>query len=214
MSTQRQQAIAYLRAPVNGPWRWAEDGNVVIWSDGSTVAFREEIAQILQWLAPNGLPPFGAIVLMLAACRGKVPPVAVFLDDPKAPLSAELAPKAALLLTARHQLAAQLQAALAELGKLSTLPPDLNFGIKAKCVLAEAIFETAKVERFTQAAAVLQGLPDPFTDAELNPGAESAKNANLVRQLHIVAEGLRIHTADSLALRLRTGLDALPAEID
>jgi hypothetical protein len=214
MSTNRQQAISYLRAPANGPWRWAEDGNVVTWSDGSTVAFREEITQILQWLAPNGLPPFGAIVLMLAACRGKVPPVAAFLDDPKTPLSAELGAKAALLLTARHQLAAQLQAALVELGKLSRLPPDLNSGIKAKRVLAEAIFETARVERFIEAAAVLNGMRDPLTDAELNPGSDSVKNANLVRQLHIVSEGLKLHTAESLALRLRTGLDALPEEID
>src|SRR3954462_4527095 len=167
MNADRQQAITYLRAPANGPWRWVEDGTVLIWSDGSTLAFREEITQILQWLAPNGLPPFGAIALMLAACRGKLPPVAAFLDDPKAPLSAQLGAKAALLLTARHQLAAQLQAALVELGKISKLPPELNSGIKAKCVLAEAIFETAKVERFIEAAAVLNGLRDPLTDAEL-----------------------------------------------
>src|ERR1041385_5490040 len=155
MSTNRQQAISYLRAPANGPWRWAEDGNVVTWSDGSTVAFREEITQILQWLAPNGLPPFGAIVLMLAACRGKVPPAGTFLRDSTTPLPTALGSKAALLLTARRQLNAQLEAALKELGKLSKLPPGLNSGVKAKCFLAEAIFEAAKVERFVNAGAVL-----------------------------------------------------------
>lgn len=214
MNPDRQQSIAYLRAPANGPWRWAEDGAVLVWSDGATIAFREELIQILQWLAPNGLPPFGAIALMLAACRGKVPPVATFLDDPKTPLSAELGSKAALLLTARHQLAAQLQTALAELGKLSKLPPELNSGIKAKCVLAESIFETAKVERFVEAAAVLNGLREPIRDIELNPDTNSVRSTNLIRQLHIVAEGLKRHTAESLVLRLRTGLDALPEEAD
>jgi len=214
MNPERQQAITYFGAPLNSPWRWAEEGTVLIWSDGTTVAFREEIIQILQWLAPNGLPPFGAIVLMLAACRGKIPPVAEFLRDATTPLPPELGSKAALLLTARGQLAAQLQAALTELGKLAKLPPELNSGSKAKCVLAEAIFETAKVERFVEAGAVLNGISSPFTDAELNGSADSSKTANLIRQLHIVSEGLKLHTSESLALRLRTGLDALPEETD
>src|SRR2546426_6924850 len=71
MSPERKAAIDYLRAPANAPWRWAENGSVLVWKDGSTVAFREEITEILEWLAPNGLPPFGAIVFLLAACKGK-----------------------------------------------------------------------------------------------------------------------------------------------
>lgn len=214
MNPERQQAINYLRAPPNGPWRWAEEGSVVVWSDGTTVAFREEITQILQWLSPNGLPPFGAIVLMLAACRGKFAPAGAFLRDSTTPLPSELGARGALLLTARRQLIAQLKAAFGELGKLSKLPSGLNSGSKAKCVLAEAIFETAKVERFVNASAVLGGMRELFSDAELNPGPDSAADANLIRQLHIVAEGLKPHTADSLALRVRTGLDALPEEFD
>ncbi len=214
MNAERQQALDYLRASVNSPWRWDEDGNVVVWSDGTTLAFREEIAQILQWLAPNGLPSFGAIVLMLAACRGKFPPITSLLGDSAAPLSQGLGSKAALLFTARSQLAAQIKAALEQLKKLSTFPSELTSGVKAKCILAEAIFETAKVERFITAAAVLSGIKEPFTDSELNDNLDKPKDANLVRQLHIVAEGLKLHTPDSLALRLRTGLDALPEEID
>src|SRR5262249_9600752 len=116
--------------------------------------------------------------------------------------------------TARLQLAAQLEAALDELRKLSSLPSELKTGVKAKCVLAEAIFETAKVERFINGRAVLNGMREPLSDAELNPERDNFKPTNLVRQIHIVAEGLRIHTAESLELRIRTGLDALPQEID
>jgi hypothetical protein len=214
MSAERQQAISYLQATAYLPWRWAENGNVLAWWDGTTVAFREEIIQILQWLAPNGLPPFGAIALMLAACRGKLPTVLSMMGDSAAPLSPDLGARAALLLTARSQLAAQLKAALEELGKLSKLPQELNSGIRAKCVLAEAIFETVKVERFVDARSVLNGMREPISDVELNPDQNSAKALNVIRQLHIVAEGLKLHTPDSLALRLRTGLDALPGEID
>jgi hypothetical protein len=214
MNPERQQAISYLQAPANGLWRWAEDGDVLVWSDGATVSFRAEIIQILQWLALNGVPPFGAIALMLAGCRGKVPSVLSLLESPTTPLSPERGSKAALLFTARRQLTAQLEAALVELRKLSTLPADLKTGIKAKCVLAEAIFETAKVERFIDARTVLNGMREPLSDAELNPANGSLKATNLVRQLHIVAEGLKLHTPESLELRIRTGLDALPQEID
>jgi hypothetical protein len=214
MNPERQQALDYLRASVNSPWRWDEDGNVVVWSDGTTLAFREELVQILQWLAPNGLPSFGAIVLMLAACRGKFPPITSSLADSASPLSQGPGPKAALLITARRQLAAQLRAALEQLKRLSTFPSELTSGVKAKCILAEAIFETAKVERFITAASVLSGMKEPFTDSELNDNLENPRDANLVRQLHIVAEGLKLHTAESLQLRIRTGLDALPKEVD
>ena len=81
MNPDRQQAIGYLRSPANGLWRWAENGAVLVWRDGATIAFREEILRVLEWLAPNGLPSFGAIALLLAACRGKVPVVAEILRD-------------------------------------------------------------------------------------------------------------------------------------
>src|SRR5215475_13523391 len=100
MNPDRQQAIDYLRAPANGIWRWAENGAVLIWSDGSTIAFREEVVQIIEWLAPNGLPSFGAIVFLLAACRGKVPAVSDIVQVSATPLPASMGKDAGILLTA------------------------------------------------------------------------------------------------------------------
>ncbi len=214
MNPDRQQTIEYLRSPGAGLWRWTENGTVLVWHDGSTVAFREEIVAILEWLAPNGLPSFGAIVFLLAACRGKVPRVAEILTESKVQVPTDLGPKAALLSTARRQLAAQLEVALGELARVSRLPAELNSGLKAKCVLAEAVFEPAKGERFVEARAVLRGLREPFTDADLAEPETSGVSGSYIRQVHIVAEGLKLHTAESLALRLRTGLDVLPKEID
>src|SRR4051794_36015831 len=50
-------------------WRWSREAKAVEWRDGRTIAFREEVQAILHRLAPGGLPPFGAIVLLLAAMR-------------------------------------------------------------------------------------------------------------------------------------------------
>ena len=155
MNPERQQAISYLKAPSNGLWHWAEDGAVVVWKDGTTLAFREELVQILARLEPNGLPPFGSVVFLLAACRNKLPTVVQILDQPvpTSPINADA--RAALLLTARRQLTVQLQVALAELGKVSALPPELICGVQGKSLLAEAIFEEARTERQVNGRIVL-----------------------------------------------------------
>ncbi|MEW6158745.1 MAG: hypothetical protein AB1813_15070 [Verrucomicrobiota bacterium] len=221
MNPDRQQAIHYLRAPAHGIWRWADGGDVLVWHNGQTIAFRQEIVPLLEWLAPNGLPPFGALVFLLAACRGRIPAPAEVLAEETAlsPATASSAtaapasaPKMMLRSAVRRQVIAQLESALLQLHKVSALPSELNSGLKAKCVLAEAVFETAKVERHADARIVLRGMREPMDDADLNDPDYIAPG--YLRQIHLVAEGLKPHSPESLALRLRTGLDALPAEAD
>jgi hypothetical protein len=210
MNFERQQAIHYLRAPANGLWRWAEDGEVLVWRDGSTLAFRQEIQEIIEWLSPNGLPPFGSLVILLAACRGKIPAVEDIVTESKAALPMDMGKDAAVLLAARQQLKIQLGHALGQLRRINQLPAELNSGIRARCLLAEAVFETAKAERHMKALDILLGLKSGLENAALNSSDSAEVTGNLIRQIHIVAEGLRPHTHESLALRLRTGLDALP----
>ena len=69
MDDAQTWAVAYLGAQGRVPWLWADDGDVLVWKDGTTVAFRQEIELVLQQLQPRGLPPFGAVVLLLGACR-------------------------------------------------------------------------------------------------------------------------------------------------
>ncbi|HUA37785.1 MAG TPA: hypothetical protein VMA35_05220 [Candidatus Sulfopaludibacter sp.] len=197
MNPDRQQAIQYLRAPHDGLWHWAESGAVLVWHDGTTIAFREEVVRIIEWLAPNGLPSFGAIVFLLAACRGKVPTV-MDLASPNGLKQFEL----------------QIAPAIDQLQKVSQLPTELISGLKAKCVLAEAVFEPAKVGRYVEAHAALRlGIRAPMTDADL-VDCESVARRVCVPQICIISAGLKAHTAESLALRLQTGLDALPKEAD
>jgi len=59
----------YLAPPVSAPWRWDDGGEVIAWLDGQTIAFRAEMAEVLTRLARHGLPPFSAVLLLLAACR-------------------------------------------------------------------------------------------------------------------------------------------------
>src|SRR5690349_12503738 len=118
MNPARQIALQYLAASPDGLWRWAEDGKVLTWYDGSTIAFKEEIQLILERLAPGGFPPFGAIVFLLAACRGKLATVEQLMTDPSGQLSPAAGTNAVTIMTARLQRVAQLEAALEELQRL------------------------------------------------------------------------------------------------
>src|SRR6266404_7038524 len=186
MNTERTQALNYLRAPFNACWRWAENGAVLVWRDGTTVAFREEVAAVLDRLAGRDLPPFSAIALLLAACRGKVPDVADVIGKRAASASQE---HAGLLKSARQQLALQVEATLDELRKLRELPPDLLSGLNAKSLLAEIVFESAKLERQTGAGEILRGLKGPFCDAELNATAGESWTVAQVGHLFMIARG-------------------------
>src|SRR4051812_3188894 len=212
MNPARQSALEYFRAPLHGPWSWAEDGGVLVWQDGSTIAFREEILQILEWLAPRGWPPFGSLVFLLAACRGKLPAITDFLRESGVPATSGKA-KSFILTANKQQLLAQIQESLDQLDRLSRFPAELLSGLKSKCVLAEAVFEASTVERHIQTRSVLKEFLEPISDSELIEAPPGALGPRLVRQLHLIAQGLKLHTTDSLRLRLQTGLDTLPNEV-
>ena len=60
---------SYFQPPQDYFWHWAEDNSVVEWVNGTTITYREELAALLSSLAPGGLPPLGATLLLLAACH-------------------------------------------------------------------------------------------------------------------------------------------------
>ncbi|QGJ70514.1 Hypothetical protein PBC10988_22110 [Planctomycetales bacterium 10988] len=64
-----RQASLYLSPAANAFWRWASDGETLIWKHGPTIAFGPEVEAVLNRLAPRGFPPFGVLALFLAACR-------------------------------------------------------------------------------------------------------------------------------------------------
>ena len=55
----------------NSFWSWGGAARGIVWIDGSPLASREELSLVLDRLEPAGLPPFGTIVLLFAAWRGK-----------------------------------------------------------------------------------------------------------------------------------------------
>jgi len=210
-------AISYLAAR-HQQWSWADDGNVLTWSDDTTVAFREEIIFILEWLLPHGWPPFGALVSLLAACRGIVPWGT--LEDtsgnwPATPAVEEGNESRQLMLAAFRQRQRQMLATVERgLGAIAALPVDLRTSLKAKATLAEIVFvQPAKGGGRTD---FLQPVLDVLrsgvlTDAMLNdPGAPVSSGEQDWQRWHGAFAEL---TRESLEMRLRTGLDAVPRPV-
>lgn len=197
----RLAAIDYLRVPAGAPWKWEEGGRVLAWSDGTTVLFREELDAIAERLAPSGLPAFPALALLFAACRGKVPDFSTTVD----PATPGYGPLMLALQSRQHR------QALEEFVRVAQLPPELIARAPGKALLAEAVFEGSARLAPGWSAAVLRGLPEAWGEAELNTAPADVAPLDFTGTLRLVVEGLRPHTAESLARRLRTGLDALPA---
>ena len=53
----------YLRQARSVYFRWEDDGNVLVWDNGSTIAFRAELAAVMVRLAADKLPPLNAIAV-------------------------------------------------------------------------------------------------------------------------------------------------------
>jgi len=96
---------------------WDADGSAIVWSDGRTIMFREELAGLLGGLNTPYLPPLGAMALTLAACRDNwhEPPLrkevmvramffgeASWSDEPGSVLVSELGRKAVHALDMLH----------------------------------------------------------------------------------------------------------------
>ncbi|EEF58752.1 hypothetical protein [Pedosphaera parvula] len=219
MPDSHQQALAYFSTAHDEPWRWAESGRVIVWSDGTTIAFREELEEILGLMAVKGLPPFHAIVLLLAACRGKLPAASIFShpiaetvpvisDSGKPPISPATGNQ--LLLRAWNDPANQeFSEFIARLKSLQQLPVELRNSPRAKAVLLEMILEQVRFERVQPAREIVQVLADgSLTDDLLNNKKPSASNTvSLYRQIH---QSLKHFSPEALAARIQTGLDELP----
>jgi hypothetical protein len=215
MNDPREWAISYLAARGDVPWRWADDGEVITWTDGTTIAFREEIAYVLEWLVPHGWPSFGALVWLLAASRGKLPPRLSsekrFVLPPDIGADAE-SDSTQPSLAAYHERLRTMHATVEDgLTAIANLPESLRTTLRAKAVLAEKIFgdlpgDTGNGALYSAVVEVLRsGL---LTDAMLNdPGAPPAEKRNEWLSLH---DGLKGLTPELLALRVQTGLDAVP----
>lgn len=68
-ATSRHAAVQYLAPQPMSFWSLKDDGETFTGCYGATIAFREELVCVMRRLGSHPLPPFGAVLLLLAATR-------------------------------------------------------------------------------------------------------------------------------------------------
>lgn len=205
MTTPEREPEHGLRAPAKSFWRWDESGGVAVWADSRTIAFRNELAVVIRRLKLENLPPIGAILLVLAACRD---------NWHEAPSPLGILTGLANSAGSAFRKVIDIDRLGAELNRIASFDRDLLRSLDAKAELAAMVFEGRKgpahdVERICNM--LEHGLPEiclvPF---DLPLGLDLSRDV-----VHLLPGLARVEER-ALRLRIRTGLDAeiLPARLE
>ncbi len=199
-------ARAYLTPPAMAWWAWNDGGRVAVWRDGATIAFREEIAYALGKLAPGGLPPFGALMLLLAACRPG------WKDAGRAAIRAHVAELSKIGSLDGRFPPAWLEDVLDALERVASLRIELRTGADAKAQIAALVFEGAEGRGSVEEADAIVGALGDGAQPEARESETISRWLvfRFLQDLAVLRQGLSRVTNEALELRTRTGLDRLP----
>jgi hypothetical protein len=202
-------ARRYLAPRTSSLWRWDEAAvEALVWTEGGTIAFRQELLPVLARLARRGLPPMNALVWLLGACR-----------EGWRETSNNLLAQAGLLASVdRCDLPDWLPQLMAQLDAVHCLPPELRTVTAAKAELAALVFEEAESavgpEDSYRIVRVLADYREPGLMAS-QPG-RGYRFADVLAELKWLHLGLQKFDAAAFRMRFETGIEQPiePADVD
>lgn len=195
-------AREYFRQPEPRFWEWDDDA--IVWCSHSTIVFREELRRIVERLAPDGLPRFTSLLLLLAACRD---------GWSRSRLDQVLYREQTSHAESPHL--SGFDDLIAGLDALHRLPAELRTSVEAKSALAEIVFEGCRAVGPKDAYSVAAVLSLPPTPEIFRNEIRRGNRPHVAAALVAMRAGLSRVDEARLRLRLRTGLDQLiePAEV-
>ncbi|TVT41822.1 hypothetical protein FNT36_10390 [Hymenobacter setariae] len=203
--------LSYFQQPRGHFWQWAEEGRFVEWYNGNTIGYREELIRVLRAVAEQGLPPLAPVLLLLAACADTAPaapgqaPVLDGLLQDLPPGNDD--PKPQVLRRCLVQ-------AVGFLVVVRGLPPTLRTGEPKLHLFREVFVGQAPQIQANLASNILDLWDSGRLDTKLVQSANQLTRRTVLQELDCLAQAFhRFPTTEQLALRLRTGLDQLPASL-
>ncbi len=193
-------ARRYLAPRTASLWRWDHaTAEAVVWTEGGTVAFREELLPVLARLAKRGLPPMNALVWLLGACREGWPGTANRL----------ISQAGALASVDRCDLPQWLPQLIVQLDAVHRLPPDMRTPPAAKAELAAMVFEDSLPEMVPEDSDRIVRMLAEYREPGLVASQPGRPNrfSDVLADLEGLHEGLKRFDAAEFQLRFRTGLE-------
>jgi hypothetical protein len=221
-STESPPALRYLLPRDESCWRWSADAAAVEWRDGRTIGFREEVFAIVRRLAPGGLPPLGAIVLLLAATRDNwgnhADNTERILAGYAQPSGKKGSPQLLIGGVVSRRARQELTDVLGDLESVAALPPELRGSAPAVRALTELVFAGAPTELDAQQASEVVELITAGVEPELlqRSSGSDENYAHLSVELEALAAGLDRAGVEPLTQWMRTGIERTvePADIE
>lgn len=207
-----KHTIEYFRAPAKYFWRWADAGEVIVWHDGSTICYRDELVLLLRDFYCYKPPSLSALLLLLAACNknfeqcgGKGILAGIFQTvesyNNQPPTDAE-----------KEELQLHLNKALQFMDVVASLPEELKKGRERMSLMQQVFsagdFSMTFVPLKDAADELDSGRVDQFVFRKIFP----VTTASFKDDVAYLSNALdKYPNAEILSFRLRTGLSALPA---
>lgn len=199
----------YFKPPGNYFWSWGDNGEVIEWKNGNTICYRDDLVFVLSNLTSQGFPPLSAILMVIASCndnffRSGGPGILTGLAQTIKNYNNKDPDKEVL----EHH----LQEALKFMDIIAGLPKELRTGHQRIHLIRE-VFEHAT---FVMSDTPLKNLVDELNSGRLdnlifNPSLFSVQAETFKSDLQFLSKAAqKFTTVESLAFRLRTGLDNIP----
>lgn len=195
-------AINYLIPPPGYLWHWSDDGSAVEGADDTTLGWWVELHALLTFLSPDGLPPFGSILLVLTACSRRqtaaLTAIKELMDRCQTSGKGQAGGKTLL-----NRVANVLES-------IAALPEDLRTGLPARAHLLSRLFEGTAHRQSPEASADILRLANQWGVKGLTvhrPRLGAA--ARLLRDLNALTAIHGRHDLTKLEPLLRTGIAAV-----
>ena len=201
------RAIRYLLHPTGAYWSWTLEWDAAQWHNGETIAFVKEIGRVLSDLSENqtkGLPPLGAVLLVLTATRGKGPASRNFFEGMLTSLASR-----SLVSTE------QVERLLTVLESIRQLPT--QWTIEAKSAIASIVFENSRRGPADVGLKAIELLESDIREIWSDATAVMTRlSATEHFEKDALAFGHQIPeiTEARLAARLKMGLDDVPDAVE
>lgn len=170
----------YYQTYSNYFWQWEEEGNVLAVTGGSTIGYRQQVAEILIGLAENGLPPFGSVLLLIIGSN-------VTMDDSVARVESILIKTLVELERGKMANDEIFRDAFAFLRILNSVPAEYKTG-KRKQILFQALLANAH-NRINVAASnvIAKDFLMGFRRMAVSPQPENFNEPVMLKELRVVA---------------------------